>query len=134
MAYRQHPATGDPIYAHPPPQVRPFVFDSSTCYVKPKLTTLSCVQAPSIPEVPTAINTLLEQTKRLEDSIRRWGLLEVTETEVSDVFVDVGNAFHEMLAAFSVYAIDMGYVEHFLRRFLRLIIYLTQTVAKSRIS
>ena len=107
MAYRQHPAAGGPVYAHPPPQVRASA--SFTRLVGSKLTAPPCAQAPSIPEVPTAINTLLEATRRLEESIRRWGLLEVTETEVSDVFVDVGNAFHEMLAAFSVYSIDMGY-------------------------
>ena len=70
-------------------------------------------QAPTIPEVPTAISTLLDATRRLEESIRRWGLLEISETEVSDVFVDVGNAFHEMLAAFSVHGIDMRCVGTF---------------------
>ena len=72
-------------------------------------TVLPHEQVPSIPEVPQAIITLLEAARRLEDSIRRWGLLEVAKTDVRHVFVDIGNMFHEVLAAFSIYSIDIGY-------------------------
>ncbi|EJD07370.1 uncharacterized protein FOMMEDRAFT_137706 [Fomitiporia mediterranea MF3/22] len=66
------------------------------------------------PDVPSAVSNLLDATRRLEESLHRWGSLEITETEVSDVFVTVGNCYNEMLAAFSVYHIDMGDVSTFL--------------------
>ena len=61
----------------------------------------------AVPEVPTAVTALLDATRRLENSLRSWCALQVSETEVSDVFVDVGNKFHEMLAAFAYHSIDM---------------------------
>lgn len=58
------------------------------------------------------MSALLDQTRRLETALQRWAALEISENEVSDVFVTVGNTFHAMLAAFAVWNIDMRYV-HF---------------------
>ncbi|KAI5124220.1 hypothetical protein M0805_005070 [Coniferiporia weirii] len=69
----------------------------------------------TVPDVPTAVSNLLDATRRLDSSLHRWSTLEISETEVSDVFVTVGNCFHEMLVAFSTYNIDMGDVAGFLQ-------------------
>lgn len=61
----------------------------------------------SIRDVPQAVSAMLDQTRRLESSLNMWASLQVSETEVSDVFVAVGNSFHEMCAAFAQYNIDM---------------------------
>lgn len=63
-------------------------------------------------DVPTTVSTLLNQTRRLEASLQQWSALEISENEVSDVFVAVGNAFHEMLAAFAAWNIDMRSVQY----------------------
>lgn len=61
----------------------------------------------SVPDVPVAVAALLDSTRRLENGLRLWCNLQVSENEVSDVFVDVGNKFHEMMAAFALHNIDM---------------------------
>ena len=63
--------------------------------------------------VPACVSALLDQTRRLETALQRWAALEITENEVSDVFVTVGNTFHAMLAAFAAWNIDMRYVYFF---------------------
>ncbi|KAL5537084.1 hypothetical protein ACEPAF_907 [Sanghuangporus sanghuang] len=60
-----------------------------------------------IPDVPAAVSNLLDATRRLEEALRQWGALEISEIEVSDVFVTVGNCYNEMIAAFQVHNIDM---------------------------
>lgn len=71
---------------------------------------LNFIQQRTVKDVPVAVSSLLDATKRLEESLRLWSALQLSEMEVSDVFVAVGNHFHEMLAAFSLYNIDMRYV------------------------
>ncbi|KAH8111084.1 hypothetical protein DFH11DRAFT_1547003 [Phellopilus nigrolimitatus] len=60
-----------------------------------------------VTDIPTAVNNLLDTMRRLEASLRQWGSLEITEVEVSEEFVTFGNCFHEMLAAFAAYNINM---------------------------
>ncbi|KAH8116248.1 hypothetical protein DFH11DRAFT_1725054 [Phellopilus nigrolimitatus] len=74
-----------------------------------------------LPDIPLAVNTLLDTTRRLESSIVQWAALHISEVEVSDVFVAVGNSFHEMLAAFAAYGIDMRDVSGFLDDLRRLL-------------
>ena len=59
------------------------------------------------PQVESAVTRLLVAIKQLLESLTHWSNGTMTETEVSDVFVDVGNKFHEMLAAFASHNIDM---------------------------
>jgi len=68
-----------------------------------------------VPDVPAAVAALLDSTRRLENGLRLWCNLQVSENEVSDVFVDVGNKFHEMMAAFALHNIDMTDVSGFLQ-------------------
>ncbi|KAL5513018.1 hypothetical protein ACEPAH_3416 [Sanghuangporus vaninii] len=67
-----------------------------------------------IPDVPAAVSNLLDATRRLEEALRQWGALEISEIEVSDVFVTVGNYYNEMVAAFQIHNIDMRDVSSFL--------------------
>ncbi|KAL5531489.1 hypothetical protein ACEPAG_4366 [Sanghuangporus baumii] len=67
-----------------------------------------------IPDVPAAVSNLLDATRRLEEALRQWGALEISEIEVSDVFVIVGNCYNEMIVAFQVHNIDMRDVSNFL--------------------
>lgn len=52
-----------------------------------------------IPDVPVSVSNLLDATRRLEEALRQWGTLQVSENEVSDVFVNVGNCYNEMMVA-----------------------------------
>jgi hypothetical protein len=61
-------------------------------------------------DVPTAVNALLDATRKLEEALQRWCTLQGTEVEVSDIYVTVGNEFHAMVASFAYYKIDMRYV------------------------
>ncbi|PAV19987.1 AIP3-domain-containing [Pyrrhoderma noxium] len=84
-------------------------------YQQPSAPGLAPPSARPLPDVPTAVSTLCDTTRRLEESLRRWAALEISENDVSDVFVSVGNSFHEMLAAFAAYGIDMREVHGFLQ-------------------
>lgn len=52
-----------------------------------------------VADVPATVSNLLDATRRLEESLKRWGALLVSEDEVSDIFVTVGNCYNEMIAA-----------------------------------
>ncbi|TDL23811.1 hypothetical protein BD410DRAFT_720480 [Rickenella mellea] len=64
-------------------------------------------------DVPAAIAALLDSTRRLQSSLRQWSLLQISETEVSDVYVKVCTDFHIAVAALSSYNIDMSDVMSF---------------------
>lgn len=61
-------------------------------------------------DVPTAVNALLDATRKLEVALQRWCNFQGTEVEVSDIYVTVGNEFHAMVASFAYFNIDMRYV------------------------
>ena len=46
----------------------------------------------------------------MEASLQMWSSSQVSESEVSDAFVTVGNEFHATMAAFAQLGIDTSYV------------------------
>lgn len=61
---------------------------------------------PSLPDVPTAVSTLLGLTKQLQDVLRLWSNEQASEEQVSDAFVLVGMQFNATVNAFSGHRID----------------------------
>jgi len=66
-----------------------------------------------VTDVPAAITALLAATKRLEEVIKQWGHLYVTEQSVSDAYVKVGNEFHKTVAALKYYRVDTSDISTF---------------------
>jgi hypothetical protein len=62
------------------------------------------------PAVESAVTRLLVSIKQLLESLTQWSMLKMTETQVSDVYVRLGNDFNEAVAAFAAFNIDMSYV------------------------
>ncbi|TFK38351.1 hypothetical protein BDQ12DRAFT_605663, partial [Crucibulum laeve] len=60
------------------------------------------------PAVEPAVTRLLVSIKRLLKSLTQWSRTEVDEVHVSDVYVRLGNDFESVVAAFSVYNIEMA--------------------------
>lgn len=50
---------------------------------------------------------LLVSIKQLLESLTLWSKQEMTETQVSDVYVRLGNDFNAAVAAFASFNIDM---------------------------
>ncbi|TFK51972.1 hypothetical protein OE88DRAFT_1658715 [Heliocybe sulcata] len=65
-------------------------------------------QTTPVVDVPTAVQNLLLATKRLQEVLRQWSVAQVSETQVSDVYVQLGNEFNIMVTAFARYNIDMS--------------------------
>ncbi|GJJ11275.1 hypothetical protein Clacol_005507 [Clathrus columnatus] len=61
----------------------------------------------SNPAVETAVTRLLVAIKELLESLTDWSKGTVSETDVSDVYVRLGNDFNAAVAAFSQCSIDM---------------------------
>ncbi|KDQ51072.1 hypothetical protein JAAARDRAFT_140943, partial [Jaapia argillacea MUCL 33604] len=64
-------------------------------------------QSPTV-DVPTAVQNLLQSTKRLQDVLRQWSVAQASESQVSDVYVLVGNEFNTTITAFARHNIDMS--------------------------
>lgn len=64
----------------------------------------------TVRDVPSSVSALLEACRRMEASLQMWGSSQVSESEVSDAFVTVGNEFHAAMAAFAQLGIDTSYV------------------------
>ncbi|KAK0447364.1 uncharacterized protein EV420DRAFT_1276083, partial [Desarmillaria tabescens] len=60
------------------------------------------------PAVESAMTRLLMSIKMLLEALTQWSLLEVDETHVSDVYVQLGNDFNAAVAAFAAFNIDMN--------------------------
>ena len=57
----------------------------------------------------SAVTRLLVAIKQLLESLTQWSRLEITESQVSDVYVRLGNDFNMAVAAFGQYNIEMKY-------------------------
>ncbi|KAK0457799.1 bud site selection protein 6 [Desarmillaria tabescens] len=60
------------------------------------------------PAVESAVTRLLMSIKMLLEALTQWSLMEVDETHVSDVYVQLGNDFNAAVAAFAAFNIDMN--------------------------
>lgn len=58
----------------------------------------------------SSVTRLLVATKMLLEALTKWSLGQRTETQVSDIYVRLGNDFNTAKVAFSGYGIDMRYV------------------------
>ncbi|PBK91757.1 hypothetical protein ARMGADRAFT_931676 [Armillaria gallica] len=59
-------------------------------------------------DVPTAVHALLLSTKQLQESLRLWSINQATETQVSDVYVQIGTQFNTTIHAFAYHKIDLS--------------------------
>ncbi|KAJ6625957.1 hypothetical protein B0H10DRAFT_1999640 [Mycena sp. CBHHK59/15] len=59
-------------------------------------------------DVPTAVRNLLLATKQLQKTLTEWSLGQVSETQVSDVYVQIGTDFNTTIQAFAYHRIDMS--------------------------
>lgn len=55
---------------------------------------------------------LLVAIKQLLEALRLWSTLKMSEIQVSDVYVHMGNGLNEAIVAFSAFDIDMSYVHN----------------------
>ncbi|KAJ6591629.1 actin interacting protein 3-domain-containing protein [Mycena vulgaris] len=60
------------------------------------------------PAVESAVTRLLVAIKQLLEALTQWSLLKIDETNVSDVYVRLGNDFNAAVAAFAAFNIDMA--------------------------
>ncbi|TFK39555.1 hypothetical protein BDQ12DRAFT_603953, partial [Crucibulum laeve] len=59
-------------------------------------------------DVPTAVRSLLNSTKRLQETLRLWSTGQASETQVSDIFVTIGTEFNSTVHAFAYHKIDLS--------------------------
>ncbi|KAJ7852954.1 hypothetical protein B0H13DRAFT_1643205 [Mycena leptocephala] len=59
-------------------------------------------------DVPTAVRNLLLSTKQLQKTLTQWSLGQVSETQVSDVYVQIGQDFNTSLSAFAYHRIELN--------------------------
>ncbi|KAK0207702.1 hypothetical protein IW262DRAFT_1281868 [Armillaria fumosa] len=59
-------------------------------------------------DIPTAVHALLLSTKQLQESLRLWSLNQATETQVSDVYVQIGTQFNTTIHAFAYHKVDLS--------------------------
>ncbi|KAI9464484.1 hypothetical protein BJY52DRAFT_1249386 [Lactarius psammicola] len=69
---------------------------------------LQTTNLPYQSDVPRAVASLLETTKQLQETLRLWSVLQVSEQHVSDVYVRLGTEFNSTVAAFQHFGIDMS--------------------------
>lgn len=60
------------------------------------------------PAVESAVTRLLVSIKQLLETLTQWSKGEVSETQVSDVYVKLGNDFNSAVTAFTSFNIDMS--------------------------
>lgn len=58
-------------------------------------------------DVSTAVRNLLLSTKQLQKALTQWSRGEVSETYVSDVYVQIGTDFNTAIQAFAYHRIDL---------------------------
>ncbi|KAK7055435.1 Bud site selection protein 6 [Favolaschia claudopus] len=59
-------------------------------------------------DVSSAVRTLLVSTKDLQKILIQWSLGQVSETDVSDVYVQIGTDFNATIQAFAYHRIEMS--------------------------
>ncbi|KAJ7042988.1 hypothetical protein C8F04DRAFT_1075630 [Mycena alexandri] len=59
-------------------------------------------------DVPTAVRNLLLSTKDLTKTLTQWSVGQVSETQVSDVYVQIGTDFNAAIQAFANWRIDLS--------------------------
>ncbi|KAF7369790.1 Bud site selection protein 6 [Mycena venus] len=59
-------------------------------------------------DVPTAVHNLLLSTKQLQKILTQWSLGQVSETQVSDVYVQIGTDFNTAIQAFAYHRIELS--------------------------
>lgn len=55
----------------------------------------------------SAVTRLLVSIKALLESLTKWSEQQITDMDVSDVYVRLGNDFNAAVAAFAAYGIEM---------------------------
>lgn len=60
------------------------------------------------PAVESTVTRLLVSIKQLLESLTQWSKQIATETQVSDVYVRLGNDFNAAVAAFAAFNIEMS--------------------------
>ncbi|EDR11574.1 uncharacterized protein LACBIDRAFT_313920 [Laccaria bicolor S238N-H82] len=63
---------------------------------------------PSNPPVESAVTRLLVSIKQLLEALTLWSQIKMDETQVSDVYVRLGNDFNAAVTAFAGFDIDMA--------------------------
>ncbi|KAG9309504.1 actin interacting protein 3-domain-containing protein [Chiua virens] len=63
---------------------------------------------PANPAVESAVTRLLVAIKQLLESLTMWSNLQLTESQISDVYVRLGNDFNAAVAAFAAFDIEMS--------------------------
>lgn len=66
----------------------------------------------SQPAVESAVTRLLVSTGALFEALTQWSELNMTEGDVSDVYVCLCNDLNAAVAAFTTFDIDTKYVPH----------------------
>ncbi|KAJ7270617.1 hypothetical protein B0H12DRAFT_1093117 [Mycena haematopus] len=59
-------------------------------------------------DVSSAVRNLLLSTKQLQKILTQWSLGQVSETQVSDVYVQVGTDFNAAIQAFAYHRIEIN--------------------------
>lgn len=80
-------------------------YASSSTY--PQRPIISILTQRNRPDVPSSVRGLLLSTKSLQELLKQWSTGQATETQVSDVFVEVGTNFNNTVRAFAFYQIDL---------------------------
>ncbi|KAF8877908.1 hypothetical protein BD779DRAFT_1556251, partial [Infundibulicybe gibba] len=66
-------------------------------------------QAQNVPgDVPACVRKLLLSTRQLQESLRQWSVGRVSETQVSDIYVQIGTEFNSTILAFAHHRIDLS--------------------------
>ena len=60
--------------------------------------------------MPRAVHSLLTSTKRLQELLKLWSAEQATESDVSDLYVQIGHEFNATITAFSQHRIDLRYI------------------------
>ena len=63
--------------------------------------------------IESSVTRLLVATKQLIETLTGWSRRQATETEVSDVYVRLGNEFNIARTCFERAGIEMGYSFHY---------------------
>ena len=56
------------------------------------------------------MHSLLTSTKRLQELLKLWSAEQATESDVSDLYVQIGHEFNATITAFSQHRIDLRYI------------------------
>ncbi|KAJ7459491.1 hypothetical protein B0H11DRAFT_2242566 [Mycena galericulata] len=64
--------------------------------------------AGTVGDVSTAVHNLLLSTKQLQKCLTQWSRGEASETQVSDVYVQIGTDFNAAIQAFAYHRIDLS--------------------------